>query len=244
MSNDARFSPSAAGDALDRLGRLNLRDLSMESLLQAVADVAKSVMPGEPEASIFVRAQRQQVTVVTTGDLATRLDEVQYSEGEGPCLHAAASGQLTEIVDTRSETRWPEYARRAAEHGNLSSLSVPLLIDEDGVTGALNIYAREMDAFDEDSRAAATGFAPYAAVAIGNLHAYQSARDMAGNLHAALDSRATIDQAKGILMERHKLTAEQAFQLLAHSSMTTNTKVRDVADHLVRTGELRGQRRR
>jgi AmiR/NasT family two-component response regulator len=84
----------------------------------------------------------------------------------------------------------------------------------------------------------ATRFAPYAAVAAGNLWLYQSARDMAGNLQTALESRAVIDQAKGILMERHKLTADQAFQTLAQASMRANRKLRDIADHLVATGEL------
>ncbi|MCW2618290.1 MAG: Response regulator with antiterminator output domain, partial [Modestobacter sp.] len=64
------------------------------------------------------------------------------------------------------------------------------------------------------------------------------ARDMAGNLQIALESRAVIDQAKGILMERHKLTPDQAFQALASVSMRTNTKVRDVAEQLVLTGSL------
>jgi len=242
MSVNDRSSASEAGEGLKRLGRLALREMSMESLLQAVADTAKSVLPGNPEASIFIRTARGPVTVVTTGQLATDLDEVQYSEHEGPCLHAAETGELTEILDTTEDDRWADYARRAAEKGNRSSLSVPLIIDDDGTTGALNIYAREARAFDEESRAAATSFAPFAAVAIGNMHDYQSAREMAGDLQAALDSRAVIDQAKGILMERHKVTADQAFQLLAHASMTTNTKVRDVADHLVHTGDLPGAR--
>jgi AmiR/NasT family two-component response regulator len=75
-------------------------------------------------------------------------------------------------------------------------------------------------------------------VAAGNLYAYQNARDMADNLQTALESRAVIDQAKGVLMERYKLSADQAFQLLAHASMNANKKVRDIADHLVSTGEL------
>lgn len=244
MSSNDHSSPSRASEALERLGRLALREMSMESLLQAVADTAKSVLPGNPEASIFVKAARGPVTVVSTGQLATDLDEVQYSQGQGPCLHAAAGRELTEITDTRNENRWADYVRRAAEKGNLSSLSVPLIIHDEGTSGALNIYAREARAFDDESRAAATRFAPYAAVAIGNMHDYQSARDMAENLRAALDSRAVIDQAKGILMERHRLTADQAFQMLVHASMTTNTKLRDVADHLVRTGEVRGQQKR
>jgi GAF domain-containing protein len=232
--------PADAAEALERLGRLSLRELSMESLLQTVADLTKTVMPGNPEASVLLLVKDRPTTVVSTGALATDLDETQYEKGHGPCLHAARTGDLTEIPDTRADDRWPDYTPRAVEQGNLSSLSIPLAIDQDAqVSGALNIYARRPDAFDETSRAVATRFAPYAAVAAGNLYAYQSARDMAENLQTALESRAVIDQAKGILMERHKLTADQAFQMLARTSMTTNRKVRDIADHLVRTGELR-----
>jgi GAF domain-containing protein len=232
--------PANPAEALERLGRLSLRELSMDSLLQTVADLTRTVMPGNPEASVSVLVKDRPTTVVSTGKLATDLDETQYDKGYGPCLHAARTGELTEIPDTRLDDRWPDYLQRAVDKGNLSSLSVPLAIDKDEqVTGALNIYARRPDAFDADSRSVATRFAPYAVVAVGNLQAYQNARDMADNLQTALESRAVIDQAKGILMERHKLTADQAFQLLARASMNSNRKVRDVAEHLVLTGELR-----
>jgi GAF domain-containing protein len=229
----------AAAEALETLGRLNLRELSMDSLLQTVADLAKTVMPGNPEASVSLLIRDRPTTVVSTGQLATDLDEMQYDRGHGPCLHAARSGELTEIPDTRAHDRWPDYLPRAVEHGNLSSLSVPLAIDKDEqLTGALNIYARRPGAFDSASRSVATRFAPYAGVAAANLYAYQSARDMADNLQNALESRAVIEQAKGILMERHRLTADQAFQLLAEASMRTNRKLRDIAAHLIHTGEL------
>ena len=239
MAGDQDHPPSNAAEALERLGRLSLRELSMDDLLQTVADLTKSVMPGNPEASVLLLVRDQPTTVVSTGALATDLDETQYERGHGPCLHAARTGQLTEITDTRAEDRWPDYTPRAVEHGNLSSLSIPLAIDqEEQVTGALNVYARRPQAFDQDSRSMATRFGPYAAVAAGNLHAYRSARDIADNLQTALESRAVIDQAKGILMERHKLTADQAFQQLTRASMHANRKLRDIADHLVRTGEL------
>jgi ANTAR domain len=89
-----------------------------------------------------------------------------------------------------------------------------------------------------DARAAATRFGPYAAVAAGNLHAYQAAHSKADNLQAALETRATIDQAKGVLIERFKLTPDQAFQMLTQVSMHANRKVRDIADELVHTGEV------
>jgi GAF domain-containing protein len=231
--------PANAAEALERLGRLSLRDLSMGSLLQTVADLTKTLMPGDTLASVTLLLKDNPSTVASTGQLALDLDETQYERGHGPCLHAARTGEMTEIADTRTDSRWRDYTRRAAEHGNLSSLSVPLVIDEDDqVCGALNIYACEPHAFDEDSRSAAQAFGFYAAVAAGNLYAYQNARNMADNLQAALESRAVIDQAKGVLVERYKLTPDQAFQLLAQASMNANRKVRDLADHLVHTGEL------
>nr|WP_236825900.1 MULTISPECIES: GAF and ANTAR domain-containing protein [unclassified Blastococcus] len=233
--------PTSTTEALEHLGRLSLRELSMDMLLQTVADLTRAVMPAEPHVSVLLLVRDRPTTVVSTGQLAVDLDETQYQRGHGPCLHAARTGQLTEIPDTRTDTRWPDYTRRAAGHGNLSSLSVPLLVDgEAQVSGALNIYAGRARAFDADSRSAATRIGPYAAVAAGNLHAYQSARDMADNLQLALETRAVIDQAKGVLMERHKLTADQAFQLLAQASMSGNRKVRDIADQLVLTGEHHG----
>jgi GAF domain-containing protein len=226
------------GEALERLGRLSLHELSMEGLLQTVADLTKSVMPGHPEASVSLLVRDRPSTVASTGPLAADLDESQYDRDHGPCLHAARTGEMVEIGDTRTDPRWPDYMPRAAERGALSSLSVPLPVDEDEVSGALNIYAREPHAFGEDSRAAAGRFAPYATVAAGNLYVYRSARDLAANLRIALETRAVIDQAKGILMERHKLTPDQAFQALATASSRTNRKVRAIAEDLVRTGEL------
>ena len=70
------------------------------------------------------------------------------------------------------------------------------------------------------------------------MHAYASARDLADNLQVALESQSVIDQAKGILMERFRITAAQAFEALARVSNETNTKVRDVAERLVDTGEF------
>ena len=239
MSRYDRTRADRVQAALEQLGQLSLRGQSSDALLRRLVELSKDVMPGEPEASILVMVKDRPATAVSTGDLATRLDEAQYAKGYGPCMHAATSGELTEIPDTRIETRWADYSQRAAEEGNLSSLAVPLSIDEDMV-GALNIYAREPHAFDEQSRAGALRFGPYAGVALSNIHAYSSARDLADTLQSALESRAVIDQAKGILMERHKLTADQAFRLLAEASMRMNTKLRAVAEHLVLTGDLPG----
>ena len=237
----ASANDQPAARALEELGRLAFHEQSVESFLQRVVELTNVAMPGQGEVSITILTADRPATAAFTGPLARDCDENQYGHGYGPCLHAAVSGELTEIADNRSERRWPDYSQEAAARGALSSLSVPLPVGQRG-KAALNIYNRAANAFGDEDRAAAIRFASYAGVAVSNMFAYQDARQLADNLQAALESRATIDQAKGILMERHRLTADQAFQMLAQASMQTNTKLRDVADELVRTGVLPGSR--
>jgi GAF domain-containing protein len=229
-------SSSATRSALQQINSLVLHEHSMDTLLQAVVDATKATLPGYVDSSITLVVGNRPTTAVYSGQLALDLDESQYERGHGPCLHAATTGELVEITDARSDTRWPDYISRAVERGSRSSLSVPLPMT--GLQAGLNVYATEPRAFDDDTRTAAEEFARAAAVSISNMHAYQTARDVADNLEVAMQSRSVIDQAKGILMERHELTAEQAFQVLVHASQGTNRKLREVADHLVATGEL------
>ena len=229
--------------ALDRLGRIRLTDHSMRSLLGEVADTLTGSLPGRPQASVTLLTGDRPSTAVFTGEPALALDEAQYDAGDGPCLRAAREGVVVEVADARTDGRWPDYLPAAVEHGYLSSLSLPLPLHE-GVSGGVNVYAREAAAFDEASRDFALRFTTYAAVVAGNMLVYESALDRARNLEAAIASRAVIDQAKGILMERFKLTPDQAFQALTRVSMDTNTKVRDVAARFVETGDLGGGRPR
>src|SRR3712207_8358188 len=100
-------------EALERLGRLTLRENCMRSLLQAVTDLAKEVMPGDPETSVSLLINDRSSTAVFTGQLALDCDESQYGRGYGPCLHAAGTGEVVEIADAQIETRWRDYVQHA-----------------------------------------------------------------------------------------------------------------------------------
>jgi GAF domain-containing protein len=122
------------------------------------------------------------------------------------------------------------------EAGLLSSVAVA--VPAPNLAAGLNVWARQADAFSDQDRRVLGEFAAYVAAALTNLDALQDARELAENLQRAMEFRSVIEQAKGILMERHKLTADQAFRLLAEASMHTNRRVRDLAVNLVLTGEL------
>ena len=234
-------APEPDGDlvqvAFDELGRMSFAEHSLASVLQKVTDLAARVLPGEPATSVTIVSDGRSATVAASDPLARELDHVQYARGSGPCLEAALTGQVTELLDTRTDQRWGAFPQIAAGRGCRGVLSFPLPPQE-LMTGGLNVYARTARPLDERIRQVAARFAAYAVVPVSNMYLYESAVDRAGHLGAALDSRAVIDQAKGILMERYKLSAGQAFGTLAQVSMANNTKVRDVAEHFVQTGEM------
>ena len=237
MSTHAPSSPGGPESALGRLGRILLTEHSMHSVLAEIVGLARASLPGQPEASVTLLTGRRPSTAAASGDLARDLDQRQYDAGAGPCLHAAVEEVVVEVRDTRVDGRWPEVLPAVAARGCLSCLSLPLPLHE-GVAGSLNLYAGAAGSFDAEARDFAVRFASYAAVVAGNFQAYESVLDRARNLEASRESRAAIDQAKGILMERFGLTADQAFQRLARISMASQRKVRDIAVRFVDTGEL------
>jgi hypothetical protein len=237
-----RPAPSTDDDvraAFEQLGRISLAEHSLQSLVQTVTDLAARVLPGDASTSVTILSDGRPRTVASSSDLALELDKVQYRLGDGPCL-TAARGRLAEIADTATDEDWPDFSAVAAAAGVLGVRSAPLPVHE-LVSGGLNVYTRGAAGFEEPTRALVERFAAYAVVPVSNMYLYESVVERAANLQAALDSRAVIDQAKGILMERFKLTADQAFEALARASMQTNRKVREVAQRLVETGELPGR---
>jgi GAF domain-containing protein len=224
--------------ALDEIGHLVLAEEDSQSVLQRVVDLVKQVMPEGAEASITVLRDEMPTTAAFTGELALELDEMQYARGYGPCLEAALSGQVVEIVDGRAEVRWPDYVPVFLARGALSSVAVPVSAAQ--LAAGLNVYAPSAHAFTDEDRQAIAAFAAHAGVALTNMDALQDAREMAENLRRAMVSRSVIEQAKGIFIERYKLTPDQAFRMLVEASMQTNRRVRDLAETLVLTGSLNG----
>lgn len=237
MSTPDRGSATVAETvAFEQLAAVTLSDPSLHSVLQTVADLTSQVMRGDIQASVTTLLSDRPMTAVYTGQLALDLDESQYACGHGPCLHAAGTGDTVQVDDARTEQRWTDYMRHAVACGSLSSLSISL--GGGSVGAALNSYSRAPAAFGEDRVRVGHRFARFAGIAVANMYVFQSSEERADNVRAAMESRAIIDEAKGILVERYGSTPDQAFTLLAETSMATDRKLRDVAAHLVSTGEL------
>ncbi|MFC7548115.1 GAF and ANTAR domain-containing protein [Plantactinospora sp. GCM10030261] len=220
-----------------RLGELarSLQDLDdARTTLVGIVRAAVETIPGAQHAGIMeVRQRRKLVTSAASSDLVRRVDRAQYDVGEGPCLSALYDHRTVRMADVDTERRWPRFTRRAAALGVGSMLSCQLYLVRDDL-GALNLYAEEPHAFTDESEHIALLFAAHAAVAMADaLRLDQMSR--------ALDIRDVIGQAKGILMERYRLTDQRAFAVLMRTSQNENVKLVDVARHLVETRELLGR---
>ncbi len=222
------------------LGEVVLVGRPLQEVLGEIVTMARSVLPGVDAASITLIRGEDAFTATYDGQLAMDADELQYRRGYGPCMDAGRAGQVLSIVDMATEERWPDYCRHAAAIGVGSSLSIPLPFQ--GVSiGALNLYAERPHSFTEKDLRLGHEVAAWVAVAVGVAEGTARSSEEIEQMRTAMSSRATIEQAKGILMERYKVSADQAFKLLTHASQHTNTKLRAVADELVHSGTLMGQ---
>jgi GAF domain-containing protein len=223
-------------ERLAAVARDLLNEPSVHGTLQRVVDAAAENLGPEVWASVSLVRQRRDVeTPASSDERAARADQLQYELGEGPCLDAIWEQETFRIDDMTADERYPRWSRAVAEEtGIRSSLSLQLFTDEEQKSlGGLNLYSPRPHAFDAQTRGEAWAFAAQAAVAVSSARTEE-------NLRSALGTRTLIGQAQGILMERLRITPDQAFGVLSRLSQQSNVKLREVARRLVETGEIPG----
>lgn len=208
----------------------------LHSALQHVATSAATLVPGTVAASVTLFRDGAPYTFATSRAVALPVDEAQYADRSGPCLDAASDDTAVR-VDRIAERRdtWPRFADAARSAGILSSLSLPLKVGEQ-VVGSLNLYGDRESAFDERAQQLAELVAAHGGSATLNATVLFDARALAEQLQDALDSRAVIDRAVGMLMVRLDVDQDEAFARLVQVSQQRNTKLRDVARTMVERG--------
>lgn len=203
----------------------------VRSVLSSVADLT-AMNTRVRAASVTVVQGDEATTVAATDQVAVELDETQYAAGYGPCLDAILSGGIVEMADARTETRWPQFAPKALAIGVLSSMSLPIPVTSDILAG-LNVYGATERAFDESDRRGFDGLVTFAATAVATLERYEASKTLLVQMQAAMQSRAVIDQARGILMSEQRCDAEEAFAILRRTSQQANVKIRVIAQQIV-----------
>ncbi|MGY1837620.1 ANTAR domain-containing protein [Blastococcus sp. SYSU DS0510] len=225
---------------LAAIARQLVSETDVQHRLQRIVDAAAENLDDEVWASLSLVQEGGDVyTPAASDDRAARADQLQYELQEGPCLDAIWKRETFQIDDMTADKRYPRWARAVAEEtGIRSSLSLQLFTDvEQQSLGALNLYSPHPQAFGAETRDEGLAFAAQAAIAILSA---QTER----HLRSGMATRNMIGMAQGILIERLRLSPDQAFGVLSRLSMESNVKLREVARRLVETGELPGRQQR
>jgi GAF domain-containing protein len=219
-------------DAVSALTQYFVGNQTLGASLHEVAQLTMRALPQTDHVGITLLVDGKLKTSVFTHPEVPEIDQAQYRTGQGPCLDAYREG-LPYIIDSTLEPgRWQEFRDSAARHGVLSTMSLPLVTHE-GPIGALNLYAETERSYSSDDESIGELFASPAAFLLANAQAYWDARTLKENLEQAMQSRATIEQAKGIIMNSMGCGPEQAIRVLIKQSQEQNIKLRDLAAELV-----------
>ena len=202
---------------------------SPERILARVAEQARLAVPSCDEVGVTLVGSRGHFeSPAATGGLARACDLLQHDLHEGPCVEAIETSTPLRVTNLATDRRWPRFTPQATGLGVHSVLAVPMSAGR--TTGALNLYARETARFGGADERVGRAFATHAGIALA--HA-----EMAANLRTGLLTREEIGRAVGILMERHRVTAKAAFDMLVLASQHSHRKLRDLAAWMNETGE-------
>lgn len=218
--------------SLTALGQFVLSEQSLQESLQRVAELSVRAVHGCDGAGVTWVMEGRPTTVTAAGDFVRRIDEIQYSLNEGPCLQAYESQDLVLTEDLEDEQRWPRFTAAALQHGLRGLVAAPLTVRGSRL-GALNVYALRARVFDESTVETAALFAEQASIVLANAEAFTRAQATAISLEQALTSRSVIDMAKGIAMAREACGPAEAFDVLRQMSQTQHRKLREIARELI-----------
>ncbi|MBV8997096.1 MAG: ANTAR domain-containing protein [Pseudonocardiales bacterium] len=213
---------------------------TFDEVLSRIAEVTVSTIAGCRLASVTLRENGAFRTAASTHTAATEVDQAQYQANEGPCLDAIE--KPTVYAPEFPDQRWPRLGSRPTNSGVQSAVSYRLAtagpLTDASLAGSLNSYATCPHAFDVEAQEIGLVLAAHASVVARAVRERTALEQLGCQLHEALASRDVIGQAKGILMERLRITPEDAFDTLRRTSQRLNLKLREIAQQLAETGEF------
>ncbi len=216
--------------------RVLLGPYELGTVLYQLTDQVVDLL-GVDGAGVSLTHDDERLTFVTATDAnITAVEETQLANGHGPCHEAFRTGSVVAVDDLADETRWDEYRAFAIEHGIRAVAGIPMPVGDQRI-GALNLYRHTAGPWSQEDLDAAQLLADMASGYILNATQLDESRTLTTQLQHALDSRIVVEQAKGVIAERHDITVHQAFEILRAEARGTGTRVHAVCTRVVE-GEL------
>lgn len=187
-------------------------------------------------AGILVTDRRGHLRLMAASSEQTRLLELfQLQDEQGPCLDCFHGGAAVHCADLRGEDampRWPRFAPEAGRSGFAAVSALPMRLRTE-VIGAMNLFRAEPGAMAAEQIELAQAMADVATIGLLQERAIRQSQILTEQLQSALNSRVVIEQAKGVLAERHGSSMDEAFTALRRHARDHNHLLTGLAHALV-----------
>ncbi|MDP9936862.1 GAF domain-containing protein [Paenarthrobacter nicotinovorans] len=185
------------------------------------------------ECAVTLHRRKRSTTIGGSSEAAIRLDGVEQTLGDGPCLESVQTREPVLLPDTESDQRWPALGKKLAAAGARNVLGVPLDLGKDA-SAALNFFALDTGLFTDEAIEEAVIFADMASQALRLVVRIATADLLAEDRKAAMEHRMAIDVATGIIMAQNQCNHDEALAMLMRASQNRNQKLHDVAEGILR----------
>lgn len=232
IEEDSGINEPLIAHTFSQLCMLPLRSDSLQDLLSEAARLCEDVCASRSSVSVTIGAPAEPEHLASSSEFAQRVDAAQMSANQGPCQESWETGMIVYSNQVLIDPRWPLFSQAAIDSGIASALAAPIRVGDE-ILGVLNIYSRDIDAFQPSGMRVIELLAEATGAIIHHVGEEQQLRELTAQLEEAMKSRAIIEQAKGALMIKYRCSADEAFARLAKVSQNRNVRIHTIAQTLV-----------
>jgi GAF domain-containing protein len=219
--------------ALNELGKLRFGEMRVEEAMHRIVDTTHTIFSVDGAGLMLADVDHHLLNAAVSDDRMRHIEELQIRHQEGPCIAAFEDKELIRAEDLTQEERWPAFSQDAVAHGILALLASPIPYNQDAV-GVVAVISQERRPWSAEAELALLAFTDLAALLIASMLMGEQQTELTAQLQAALNSRAIIEQAKGVLIGQQGLTAHAAYAQLRAQARAERRKLAIVSAEVVR----------
>ncbi|MCW2656178.1 MAG: putative Transcriptional activator protein traR [Jatrophihabitans sp.] len=225
--------------AMTELGELRFGATPVDEAMHRIVQTTHAIFDVDGAGLMLVDADDQLRNAAVSDARFDHLEQLQITHHEGPCISAYEDKQLVCAEDLDEDARWPAFTAAALSKGIRAVLASPIPYNQQAI-GVVGVVSEDRRPWSPEGELALLAFTDLAALLIASMLHAEKQSDLAAQLQGALDSRAVIEQAKGVLMREHGVSARAAFELLRAQARRERRRLAGVAADIVQNTHRAG----
>jgi GAF domain-containing protein len=226
-------TPQDVRHALTELGQLRFGEMRVDEAMHRIVQTTHAIFSVDGAGLMLADGEHHLRNAAVSDTRVRHLEELQIRHQEGPCITAFDDKVLVGAEDLTSDPRWPSFSPAAVERGIRAVLASPIPYNQDAV-GVVAVLSEERHPWSAEAELALLAFTDLAALLIASMMMGEQQTVLATQLQSALNSRAIIEQAKGVLIGQQGLSAHAAYEQIRAQARAERRKIAVIAAELVR----------